>query len=268
MRACVIMSVYKGDQVSFIKEALGSLYNQTQKADIFIKVDGPVDIDLLDFLHQERKKGNIAYLDIREKNLGLAYSLNELVEEGLKQGYEYFFRMDADDIAMPQRFDKQLSFMAKNPDIDVCGTFIEEFGEGYRKVVRYPLTHNEMLKFFQKRVPLPHVSACFRKSYFQKAGLYPVKGHITNEDTLMWLQGFKDGCKFANVDYIGVKVRVSDDFFNRRATLKKVWYDFKNRLQVNKELGFGPMSYMYAIAVAMINLLPPKLKRVAYKYLR
>ncbi len=270
MKSCVLMSVYKNDKLGHVKEAIESLYNQTLKADIFIKIDGEIDKNLQEFLFLEKEKGNIKYLAEREENKGLAVSLNELIKVGLDKGYEYFFRMDADDISNIDRFKKQIEFMEGNRYIDICGTFIEEFGEGikYQKIVKYPLTHQKMFEFFKKRVPLAHVSVCFRKSFFEKAGFYPEGGHITNEDTLMWLKGFKSGCKFANIDYVGVKVRVSEDFFNRRRSFKKVWYDFKNRLLINKELHYGFESYFYAVAMLIINLLPPSLKKMAYKFLR
>jgi GT2 family glycosyltransferase len=270
MKCCVILSVYKNSRLEDVKECLESIYNQTLKADIFIMIDGEIDKNLEKFLFSEKEKGYVKYLSKRKENKGLAISLNELIQKALNENYEYFFRMDADDISNPSRIQKQFEFMEKNRDIDICGTFIEEFGENieYKKIVKYPLTHEKMFKFFKKRVPLAHVSVCFRRSFFEKAGLYPESGHISNEDSLMWLKGFKNGCKFANIDYVGVKVRVSKDFFNRRRGFKKVWYDFKNRLLINKELNYGIESYIYAIGMLIINLLPPFLKKLAYKYLR
>lgn len=268
--SCVLLSVYNYDNLEYVKEVIESLYAQSFTVDIFIKIDGNIDKNLQNFLLSEKEKGNIKYLDKREENKGLAISLNELIQEALKRGYQYFFRMDADDISNVDRFKKQIEFMERNRDIDICGTFIEEFGEGieYKKIVKYPLTHQKMFDFFKKRVPLAHVSVCFRRSFFEKAGLYPENGHITNEDSLMWLKGFKNGCKFANINYIGVKVRVNKEFFNRRRSLKKVWYDFKNRLLINKELRYGLDSYFYAFGILIINLLPPSLKKLAYKLLR
>ena len=168
MKKCVIMSIYRNDKLDYVIEALNSLYNQSLKADIFIKIDGKIDKNLEKFLFSEKEKGNIKYLDKREENKGLAISLNELIKIGINEEYEYFFRMDADDISNPRRFQKQFEFMEKNRDVDICGTFIEEFGEKikYKKIVKYPLSHKEMFKFFKKRVPLAHVSVCFRKSFF------------------------------------------------------------------------------------------------------
>ena len=126
----------------------------------------------------------------------------------------------------------------------------------------------DRFNFFNKRVPLAHVSAFFRRSYFVKAGLYKLDGHLNNGDTLMWMSGFMNECNFANVDIIGVRVRVSSDFFNRRGGWKKTSADFKNRMLVNKNLNYGFFAYIYAVFGAGINLLPSVFKKYAYLYLR
>jgi len=270
MKCCVILSVYKNSKLQHVKECLESIYDQTLKADILVNIDGEIDSELEKFLENEYKKNKLCYLSKSKKNKGIAVSYNGLIREALKRGCIYIARMDSDDIMKKDRIKLQYEFLENNPDIDVVGTHIEEFGDdiNYFKVVKYPLHHEQMFKFFSKRVPVANVTTFFRRSFFEKAGLYPESGHITNEDTLMWLKGFKNGCIFANIDYIGVRVRVNRDFFNRRRKFKKVWYDFKNRLQVNKELNYGIDSYFYAIVMLIINILPPSLKKIAYKFLR
>ena len=267
----VLLTVYNNDGLLEFKVALDSLYKQTiENFDIFVQEDGPVDADIHQYLTQELNIGRIKHLGERDENKGFDYSLNELIDKVLLAKYEYIVRMDADDVSMPERFEKQLDFMNENLNIDVCGTYIEEFGDKieYAKVVTYPLTHKDMLVFFKKRVPIAHVSAFFRRSFFEKSGLYEVKGHLNNGDTLMWMKGFANECWFANIDYIGVKVRVSPDFFGRRGGWKKTLSDFNNRLTVNKKLNFGLSAYFYAFAVAIVNMLPFTLKKYAYKYLR
>ena len=267
----VLLTVYKNDGLREFKVALESLYRQTiSDFDIFIQEDGPVEADIHAYLIDELSVGKIRYLGERNDNKGFDYSLNELISKALREKYEYIVRMDADDISMPERLENQLDFMNHNLDIDVCGTYIEEFGDGivYNKVVKYPLNHKDMMSFFNKRVPIAHVSAFFRSSYFAKAGLYEVNGHYNNGDTLMWMKGFVTGCRFANLYYVGVKVRVSKDFFYRRGGWNKTWSDFKNRITVNKALHFGFASYFYAVAVAVVNIMPPLMKKYAYKYLR
>lgn len=270
-RIVVLLTVYQNDRPPAFQAALESLYNQSLSGfDIFVQEDGPIDQSIHAYLEGELQSRRIAFLGVRGENRGFDYSLNELIERAIQLEYDYMVRMDADDISVPDRLEKQFNFMESNPEVDVCGTLIEEFGDDidYAKVVKYPLEHQSMLRFFQKRVPIAHVSAFFRRRYFDKAGLYETEGHWNNGDTLMWMKGFAADCQFANINHVGVKVRVNRDFFGRRGGLKKAWSDFKNRLRVNRTLGFGPLAYGYACATFVVNLLPAFMKKYAYKYLR
>tara|TARA_B110000008_G_C16883342_1_gene529835 strand:+ start:52 stop:873 length:822 start_codon:yes stop_codon:yes gene_type:complete len=270
-KTAILMTVYSKDSYNDFNQALNSLHSQSNNNfDIFIQEDGEIDPKIHQLLINNLKEKKIKFLGERSNNKGFDYSLNELITLTMNLNYKYFFRMDSDDISLPERVEKQLAFMDRNPLIDVCGTFITEFGDGfeYCKTVSYPVKHEDMFLFFKKRVPLAHVTALFRRSYFEKAGLYNVEGHLNNGDTLMWMKGFMSGCKFANLDIIGVKVRVSKNFFKRRGGSHKVISDFKNRLVVNKNLKYGLTSYFYAFLMIGINLLPPFLKIIAYKRLR
>jgi len=265
----VIMSVYREDKLGRLREALESLYAQNPPADIFVQLDGPVAPEIERLLEKEREAGKIFYLGVRKENRGLAVSLNELLNEVLKQGYEYVARMDADDISLPGRFEKQYGFMRNHPDIDVVGGAIEEFSDNgtYHKIVRYPLRHNEMFDFFKKRVPLAHVTAFFRRSFFEKAGVYPTSSP-TNEDTLMWMKGFASGCRFANLSDALVAVRVSPGFFGRRGGWGKAWNDLRDRVRVIRTLGYNFDAYLYALALFFVNISPGWLKKILYQRLR
>ena len=263
------MSVYRGDEPGRLREALESLYAQNPPADIFVQLDGPVAPEIERLLEKEREAGKIFHLGVRKENRGLAVSLNELLDEVLKRGYEYVARMDADDISLPGRFEKQYGFMRNHPDIDVVGGAIEEFSEDgtYRKIVRYPLRHDEMFDFFKKRVPLAHVTAFFRRSFFEKAGNYPTTSP-TNEDTLLWMKGFASGCCFANISDTIVWVRVSSGFFGRRGGVTKALGDLRDRIEVIRTLGYNFDAYFYAFAVFFVNISPGWLKKILYKRLR
>jgi len=270
-RIVALITVYQNDNLPAFQAAMESLYDQSfHDFDIFVQEDGLVDKQIHTYLVDQLQYQRIAFLGTRNENKGFDHSLNELIERAMLLKYDYMVRMDADDISKSERLERQFNFMQSHPDVDICGTFIEEFGENidYNKVVKYPMNHQAMLRFFQKRVPIAHVSAFFRRRYFDQAGLYETKGHWNNGDTLMWMKGFAANCQFANIDYIGVKVRVNRDFFGRRGGLKKAWSDFKNRLTVNRTLGFGPLAYGYACATFVVNLLPSTMKKYAYKYLR
>jgi len=264
----VIMSVYKNDHISYVETALSSLYEQKPNVDIFVYEDGKISTDLSLFLEKELEKKKIHYLLTSAENHGLGYSLNALLAI-VPDKYEYIVRMDADDICMAERIELQYAFMEKNKHIDVVGSYIEEFIEPnhYSKIVTYPLDHDEMFDFFKKRVPLAHVTAFFRKSFFEKTGLYPTTSP-TNEDTLLWMNGFKNGCQFANIPEVLVRVRISKNFFGRRGGLKKAWSDFRDRVLVIKTLGYNISSYFYAAALFLVNIAPAGIKAFLYKRLR
>ncbi|MBI96386.1 glycosyl transferase [bacterium] len=270
MNFSVLMSIYHKEKSDNLDQCIKSIWiDQISKPNEIILVeDGPLTKSLYECINKWKKDIGLPFRIIRlNENIGLGAALNEGIK---KCTHNVIARMDTDDIAFSNRFSKQLEFLNSNNDIDVVGTHIEEFGDGinYSKVVKYPLEHKNMLNLFKKRVPIAHVTAMFRKSFFEKAGFYPTENHISNEDTLLWMHGFDKGCKFSNIDIIGVKVRVSTDFFGRRSSFKKVFSDYKNRIEVVEKLNFGIDAYIYAILVLLVNILPPQLKKIAYKTLR
>lgn len=269
IKTAVIMSVYKNDKLEYFKESLESLYFQTFKEfDILLQCDGTLPNELESYLDKEYEFGRIKILNKREENKGLAFSLNELVKIGLLLGYEYFIRMDADDICMLNRIKKQIEFMKEHDDIDICGGLIEEFNidSGEKQLVKYPENSDEILNGMKKRNSVAHVTTCIRKTFFEKVGLYD--SSKLNEDLDLWIRGFENKCKFYNIQEILVKVRTNNAFFNRRKNIKRAKEVMQLKLKATKILGFGIIGYIYAIAHFILFMLPGGLKKMMYKYMR
>ena len=270
-RLAVIMSIYKNDKVDFVNQSVNSILNQTFKDfDFFIQYDGPVAYDIDDLLSSIND--NRLIIRKRDVNEGLAKSLNELLNIVLPQGYEYIARMDADDVALPDRFQKQIDHLDKNPEIDllsVAMTEIDENGKSRNKTIHYPLSHEECRRFFAKRNPIAHSTVIFRKSFFSKTGcLYPEE-FVRNDDTALWMEGFKHGTIMANMPDVILNYRITDDFFTQRRSGREF---AKSQLElrkiINKELGYGWMSYIYANAMYVLMIMPPSIIKLAYKVLR
>ena len=264
------MSVYKKDAPRHLRLSIESILNQSYaNFRLLVGVDGSVGEELESELKMYEANDKVVSFWFKE-NRGLTAVLNDLIEEGKKLNPLYIARMDADDICLSNRFEKQIIYMNNHKNIDICGGHIEEMDENKKSigVIRYPLSHDEMKCFFGKRNPLAHVSVIFRKSYFHKAGLYPVDTD-KDEDTIFWLNGFLSGCKFANIDEVLVRVRVNKDFYLRRNGLSKSLSDLKNRCLVIRKLNLSYVNYIFACARFVIFIIPiPHVTQFAYKFLR
>lgn len=261
------MSVYQGDELGDLKEALESLYAQTRKADIFIQLDGSVSNSIESFLEQELMFKKIIYLGKREQNKGLAYSLNELLSRVI-DAYDYVARMDADDICLPDRIQKQVDFLEMHHEIDIIGSWIQEFNidTGEEQVIQYPQTHGSILKEMGKRCAMAHVSTVFRKTFFEKAGVYDPQ-RLT-EDYDLWVRGLEHGCRFANLPCVLVKVRTSNAFYNRRKNVKRAYDVMSIKMKAIDRFALSKVGYLYAIAHFFLYLSPAFVKHFIYKKFR
>ena len=266
-KIAIIMSVYKNDKLNYLQEALNSLYNQTKKADIYIQQDGKLPQELEGYLDIELNKDRITYLGKRDENLGLSTSLNELLKIVLPR-YTYIVRMDADDISVSTRIDKQVSFLESHPDIEAVGAWIEEFNmdTDERQVVRYGEYHDALKQNIMKRNPLAHVTICFRNTFFDTISSYDTKK--LNEDFDLWIKAIKNNVKLHCLQEVLVKVRTSDDFFARRKNLKRAKEVMFLKFDATKTFGFGIKGYIYAVAHFVLFLSPSTVKRYLYKNMR
>lgn len=266
------MSVYRAEKAEYLDMALRSVFNQTLKAGKVVLVKDGLLTPELDAVIDKWKKCEESLLVLPcEKNQGLAVALNI----GLQQiNTKYIARMDTDDISLPNRFEKQLEFLKKNPEVDVTGTFIQEIDENgcvIKTKVEYPITHEECYRFFQKRDPMAHPTVMFKDSFFKKInGYYDERfvGVNKQEDSDLWFKGFLNDCKFANIPEVLFQFRRSSTFYGRRTGLKYSLMLLKEKIRRNKKLGYGISAYFYAFAYFIMNQMPGWIKKMLYQFAR
>lgn len=268
----VIASIYEKENPCFLKEALNSISEQTlQPTLVVIVFDGKIGKALESVVREwlDIYQGKVTLVE-KESNEGLAIALNLALKHC---NSEYIVRVDTDDISLPNRFEEQVTFLEQNIDIDVVGSNIAEIdSNGFiiKSQVNYPQSHEQCLLFFTKRDPLAHPATMFRKSFFEKAGFYDetcVRDR-NYEDTILWYHGFKNDCKFANIQSVLLHFRRTDEFYSRRGGVKKSFNFFKDRVRIVSNLNLGFIGYFYAVAYLILALSPAKLKKLAYNYLR
>ena len=262
----IIMSVYKNDSLSFLKEALESLYDQSFRSiDIFIQCDGELPHVVMGYLEREYEQKRVKYLGIRDNNIGLAASLNELLAIVLPLNYPFIARMDADDICHQSRFYDQINFMHSNKNIDVLGSdIIEFFEDGEQRYVSYSGNHSDIFEQFSKKTAIPHVTAIFRESFFRKAGLYNHRSN-RNEDQWLWLAGFQNDCIFHCINKPLVKVRLSHDLIGRRGEFRHNFDTYLLRNLIVKSLKYPKYLFLFNIIVFIAKSLPSPLLKIIYK---
>ena len=271
-KICVLMSVYKNDKLEWLVKSVDSILSQTySNLMLYMGVDGAVDDDVkvyLDTLCQDIRVVVIHYT----VNRGLTAVLNDLLEETTQKGYEFFARMDADDISLPNRFQLQMDYLLLHPNIDVVGGFtsrINSSGNLLNRIIKLPEQPEDCKKIFAYRNPLAHPAVLFRKSFFEKVGHFYRPDFRTNQDTILWYDGLMNGAKIANVQEIVLFFRVSDDLISaRRGGKEKAQKQLKDRLIINKDLGYGLKANLYAYGVYLYMIAPIWIKRRIYKLFR
>ena len=265
----IIMSVYDGDSPEFLREAIQSIIDQDYpNIEIILIADGVRNNLLISSIESivNNNKEMVRYFS-QDINSGLASCMNKAID--LSKG-EFLARMDADDIMESNRITLQSNFLRLNSEIDIVGSYIMEFNleSDTKKLIRYPLRHADMRKSFGKRNPLAHPSVMFKRSFFNKSGKYPIDT-LTDEDTILWLRAFLNGCKFANIDLPLTRMRVSNDFFSRRKGVKKGLNDLNNRILVISRLSLPIVNYLYALGRFFLQIIPSsKVKKFAYNNFR
>lgn len=272
-KIAVILPVYRKDKVEYLSKSVESILYQTYRnIHLYIGVDGPVGEDLRENLQLLEKQNTVSVVWF-EENRGLACVLNDLLDICFSEGYEYIARMDADDISEPSRFEKQMAYMEKYPEIDVVGGAIKEIDEKgkYRnKTIIYPVRPEECRAFFSKRNPHAHPAVLFRKSFFDKLnGKKYRPEYRQNQDTMLWYDGMMAGTQHANISDVVLKFRMTDAMFKKRrngwAFAKK---QFTDRLMINRGLGYGFGADVYGFAMFCMLVSPAWVKKIAYRVFR
>jgi exopolysaccharide biosynthesis polyprenyl glycosylphosphotransferase len=267
MSFSVLMSVYAKENPRYLDEALCSIWDQqTLKPGqiVFVK-DGPLTKELDNCVEKWREKLNeiLTIVDLPE-NIGVGAAVNC----GLQQcSYELVARMDSDDISLPKRFEKQIAFMEKNPDIAASSAILEEWDETFSKYIGVrilPTQPEEIKKFAKYRCPLSQPVAIIRKSAVMSVGGYPA--FRAGEDYVLWSLLLKKEYKLANLSDILLKQRAGKGLMKRRGSMS-----LKNELKAIKfqhSIAFlNNYEYIRNILIRFfVRLSPDFLRKFFYRY--
>ena len=260
MNFSVLLSLYIKESSDNLNAALTSIWtNQTiRPSEIIIVQDGPITNELSNCLQKwENNLNNILKIIILQNNLGLGLALNE----GLKHcSFEWVFRMDTDDIATNDRFEKQINFIQTNPDIDLLGGQIIEFNnlvDDTNKIKKVPITTDAIKKFAAYRCPFNHMTVAYKKSIILNLGGY--QHHLYMEDYNLWLRVISNGYLIANLNDVILYARTGNGMHGRRKGLNYIKSELR-LASLKIELGLQNMINAYFVFTlrSSARLIPTK----------
>lgn len=180
----ILMSVYNADK--YLAECIQSILSQTYRHfEFLIFDDGSSDTSRDIIAFYARKDGRIVPI-YSDENFGYVVCLNKGI--GMTKG-DFIARMDADDIALPERIENELNFLLQNSDVAIVGSsciIVDQLGVETGLSMREASSKNLFWQSFFKN-PLAHPTVMFRKSVIVNAGLYdPTK--VPSEDYDLWIR--------------------------------------------------------------------------------
>ena len=263
----LLVTVYEKTLPDWLNRCLESI--QTQKAclpdEIIIVEDGPIPAELHLSITQWQRKLPLVTVKLPH-NLGAGGA----AAAGLDRcSYDWVARLDADDMALPNRFSRQIAYLKQNTEVDVLSGYLAEFSQdaknidGIRKV---PLSHQAIVTLLPYRSPINNTCVIFRKRKAQEAGGYD--SLTTHEDYFLWMKMLGEKAVFANIPEVLSKSFMGKNTYKRRRgswAIKQEWI-FQNKLLVGGYISVP--RYLLNLLLRMPpRLLPIFLLRLFYRLL-
>ena len=221
MEISVIMATYK-EKIELLKEAIESILNQTyNNFEFIIILDNPENIEHIKCIENYQKNDNRIRFYINEKNMGLTKTLNRALS--LSNG-KYICRMDADDVSMPDRIEKQLHYLNQY-HYDLIGGLshmIDEHGKTIYSIKKVPTDFNKIKKCIKYNQVISHPTWFGKKEVFDQLEGY--RQMPLCEDYDFTLRAILKGYKISNLNVVVLKYRMTSDSISRSNLFEQYLY--------------------------------------------
>ncbi len=257
----VLSSIYHKEHPLHFNSCMESIWDkQTLKpTEIVLIEDGPLTPELDQIIAKwQAKLGKTLRVKKLEQNVGTGKAKNIGLQECT---YDIVCIVDTDDIYVPERFEKQIKFLEKNPDVSIVGGQILEFVEdtqnptGMRNV---PLSNEDLRNYAKKQSPFNNMTITYRKSHILEVGGY--QHHLWMEDYNLFLRVIAKGHKIQNLPDVLVYARIDNGMHGRRKGFQYIKSE-KQLLDLKKQLKLQNPLYanMLFLVRSAFRLLPANL---------
>lgn len=247
----VIMGIYNCETT--LSEAVDSILNQTyENWKLIMCDDGSTDNTYKVAEDYVNKYPDKIVLIKNDKNSGLNKTLNHCLQYA---DGDYIARMDGDDISLPIRFEKEITFLENKPQYDIVSSsmiYFDENGDwGQGSVVSYPQKEN-----FISGTPFCHAPCMVRANVYKEVGGYSQNPKtLRAEDYDLWFRAYSLGHRGYNFSEPLYKMRDDENAYSRRK-FKYAVNEAYVRYNGFKMLGLPVKTYLYALRPIIVGLLP------------
>ena len=201
MKLAVILPAYNAE--NFITECLESLLNQTFSDFCILAVNDASTDNTGNILEDYAAKDTRLRVYHFSENQGEPAVMQFAMDMLNYMNVEYVARMDADDICVPHRFEKQVQYLDEHPEIDILGSNALLFNDGQTdkttKVSTLPLLDKDIKAHFSlARDNISNPSSMWRHSSIKALGINYAQT-ATAPDFHMWVQYALHKKTFANL---------------------------------------------------------------------
>jgi len=245
---------------NFLDESINSILSQTYGDFDFLIIDDGSTDGSSEIIQKYKALDNRIAVITHDRPLGLGVSLNEGV---LKATTQWIARMDADDVSINDRLQKQISYIENN-NVDVIGGWAMDIDEDGCDidVRRVPSSQSEIYKYVWT-CPFIHPSVVFKRESILKVGSYPLIGRRQDYD--LWFRCVAAGLKMANLPEVLIKYRQTGDYYKKNnwsVTWTKVLMGIKGCWRVKA----GPTAYIGVLFPGLRMLVPLKHRKTFHNF--
>ncbi len=260
----IIMPVYNAGD--FLVKAIESIRKQSYDNWEMICVDDGSTDNSLEILKRFQKKDERIKVFHFAKNKGLADALNVALKKA--KGF-YIARMDADDISLPKRLEKQVNYLEKHKGVIAIGTQVELIDEkgksiGYKT---FPQDHKKLYEMMMTMMAIQHPTLLTYARVMKKC---PYENHTTAEDVSMFFRLLYYG-KFSNTPEVLFQYRIRKNSNSLKNPKRTFHLTFKSRIKAILKWGYQPTAkgiLVNIIQYLAISLLPTNWIIQIYEWLR
>lgn len=249
-RVSIIMGIYNCENT--LDEAIQSLLDQTnQQWKLIMCDDGSKDNTYKKAKSYAEQYENIILIQ-NDKNMGLNYTLNHCLEY---VDTEYVARMDADDISLPTRLEKEINFLDNHQEYAIVSTpmiYFDENGD-----FRTGKGNGEAIKSdFIKETPFCHAPCMVRSEAYRKVKGYTIAEKLLRvEDYHLWYKMYLNGYRGYNLKEPLYKMRDDRNAKNRRKYKYRINEAYVKYLIV-RDFNLSKINYIRVLKPLIVGLLP------------